>query len=83
MRYILLHSLIFLENLVRKPLQEKYDNPNLKKEIADKAKIIMNDLFKVIKNEENNEINQIMKNQKIQKQLNSKILTIFNDDLLI
>jgi len=82
MRYSLLHSLLFLENLVRKPLQEKYDNQKPKKELVDKAKIIMNDIFKVIKNEETNEITQIMKSQKIQKQLNSKILTIFNDDFI-
>ena len=82
MRYSLLHSLLFIENLVRKPLQEQYDTKKNNNEIAEKAKLILNDLFKVIKNEEINEITQIMKNKKIKKELNSKILTIFRDDFM-
>ena len=79
MRYSLFHSLIFLENIVRRPLQEKYDSKKSKKEIGEKAKIILNDIFKVIKID-NNEITQIMKNKKIQKELNSKIINIYKDD---
>ena len=86
MRYSLFHSLIFIENFVRKPLQEKYDSKTTKNEIAEKAKLILNDLFKVIKNEEESdeikEINQIMKKRKIQKELNSKILYIYKDDFI-
>ena len=81
MRYSLFHSLIFLENIVRRPLQEKYDLQS-KNEIKEKAKVILNDIFKVIKNEEMNEITQIMKNKKIQKELNSKILKIYKDDYI-
>ena len=81
MRYSLFHSLIFLENLVRKPLQEKYDiQQKSKKEIGEKAKLIFNDIFKVIKNEDNNEITEIMKKKKIRQELNSKYLTIYKDD---
>ena len=82
MRYSLFHSLIFLENIVRRPLQEKYDSKKSKKEIGEKAKIILNDIFKVIKIEDNNEITQIMKNKKIQKELNSKIINIYKDDFI-
>ena len=82
MRYSLFHSLIFLENIVRRPLQEKYDLKQSKNEMKEKAKIILNDIFKVIKNEEINEITQIMKNKKIQKELNSKILNIYKDDFM-
>lgn len=81
MRYSLLHSLLFIENIVRKPLQEQFEEKS-KVEMAEKAKIIFNDIIKVIKNEENNEITQIMKEKKIKKELNSKILTIFRDDFL-
>ena len=77
LRYSLFHSLIFIENLVRKPLQEQYDNKKSKKE---SAKIFFNEIFKVMKNEDNNEITQIMKNKKIKQELNSKIITIFKDD---
>jgi len=79
MRYSLFHSLIFIENLVRKPLQEKYAPKKNKKE---SAKIFFNEIFKVIKNEDNNEITQIMKNQKVKQELNNKIITIFKDDYL-
>jgi hypothetical protein len=48
MRYSLFHSLIFIENLVRKPLQEKFNEKKTKKE---SAKAILGDIFKVIKNE--------------------------------
>ena len=86
MRYSLFHSLIFIENFVRKPLQEKYDSKTTKKEITEKAKLILNDLFKVIKNEDESdeiqEINQIMKKRKIPKELNSKILYIYKDDFI-
>ena len=82
MRYSLFHSLIFLENIVRKPLQEKYDNKKSKKEIGEKAKVLLNDIFKVIKIEDNNEITQIMKNKKIKKELNSKIINIYKDDCI-
>jgi len=79
MRYSLFHSLLFIENLVRKPLQEKYDVKKSKKE---SAKMFFNEIFKVIKNEDNNEITQIMKNQKVEKELNTKIITIFKDDYM-
>ena len=79
MRYSLFHSLLFIENLVRKPLQEKYDPKKNKKE---SAKIFFNEIFKVIKNEDNNEITQIMKNQKVKQELNNKIITIFKDDYI-
>ena len=81
MRYSLLHYLLFIENIVRKPLQEQYDKKE-KKEISEKAKLILNDIYKVITNEEINEITQIMKHQKIKKELNSKILSIFKDDFI-
>ena len=42
----------------------------------------MSDIFKVMKIEDNNEITQIMKNNKIQKQLNSKIIHIHKDNFL-
>ena len=77
LRYSLFHSLIFIENLVRKPLQEQYDSKKSKKE---SAKIFFNEIFKVMKNEDNNEITQIMKNKKINQDLNRKIITIFKDD---
>ena len=80
MRYSLFHSLIFLDNIVRKPLQEKYDCMNEKK--TDKVKLFLSDIFKVIKNEEINEITQIMKNKKIKQELNSKYITIFKDDFI-
>ena len=76
MRYSLFHSLIFLENMVRRPLQEKYDYKEAKKEVTEKAKLILNDLFKV------NEINKIMKDRKIQKELNSRIINIYKDDFI-
>ena len=77
MRYSLFHSLLFIENLVRKPLQEKFDPKKNKK---DSTKLFFNEIFKVMKNEDNNEITQIMKNQKVKQELNNKILTIFKDD---
>ena len=77
MRYSLFHSLIFIENLVRKSLQEKFNEKKTKKE---SAKAILGDIFKVIKNESDNEITQIMKNKKIKQELNNKIITIFKDD---
>ena len=80
LRYSLFHSLIFLENIVRRPLQEKYDNNKPKKEISEKAKIILNDIFKIMKVEEDNEIDQIMKKKKIQKELNSKFINIYRDN---
>ena len=82
LRYSLFHSLMFLENIVRRPLQEKYDKNKSKKEIGEKAKIILSDIFKVMKIEDNNEITQIMKNNKIQKHLNSKIIHIHKDNFL-
>ena len=78
MRYSLFHSLLFIENLVRKPLQQKYDKKNKK----ESAKIFINEIFKVIKNEDNNEITQIMKNQKVKQELNNRIITIFKDDFM-
>jgi len=83
MRYSLFHSLIFLENIVRKPLQEKYDlQQKSKKEIGEKAKLIFGDIVKIIKNEEKNEITEIMKKKKVKQELNSKILTIYKDDYI-
>ena len=82
MRYSLFHSLIFIDNIVRKPLQEQYDSQTSKKEISEKAKHFLNGIFKIVKNEETNEITEIMKNQKIEKEINSKILTIFKDDYI-
>ena len=79
MRYSLFHSLLFIENLVRKPLQEKFDPKKNKK---DSTKLFFNEIFKVMKNEDNNEITQIMKNQKVKQELNSKIITIFKDDYI-
>ena len=79
MRYSLFHSLLFIENLVRKPLQEKFDPKKNKK---DSTKLFFNEIFKVMKNEDNNEITQIMKNQKVKQELNNKILTIFKDDYI-
>ena len=78
MRYSLFHSLLFIENLVRKPLQEKYD----KKTKKESAKVFFNEIFKVMKNEDSNEITQIMKTQKVKQELNNKILTIFKDDYM-
>ena len=77
MRYSLFHSLLFIENIVRKPLLHQYD---IKKNKKESAKIFFNEIFKVMKFEDNNEITQIMKNQKINQELNNKILTIFKDD---
>ena len=82
LRYSLFHSLIFLENIVRRPLQEKYDSKKSKKEIGEKAKVILNDIFKVIKIEDNNEITQNMKNKKKKKELNSKIINIYKYDCI-
>ena len=79
MRYSLFHSLLFIENLVRKPLQEKFDPKKNKK---DSTKLFFNEIFKVMKNEDNNEITQIMKNQKVKQELNNKIITIFKDDYI-
>ena len=77
MRYSLFHSLLFIENIVRKPLIHQYD---IKKNKKESAKIFFNEIFKVMKFEDNNEITQLMKNQKINQELNNKILTIFKDD---
>ena len=77
MRYSLFHSLLFIENIVRKPLLHQYD---IKKNKKESAKIFFNGIFKVMKFEDNNEITQLMKNQKINQELNNKILTIFKDD---
>ena len=79
MRYSLFHSLLFIENLVRKPLQEKFDPKKNKK---DSTKLFFNEIFKVMKNEDYNEITQIMKNQKVKQELNNKIITIFKDDYI-
>ena len=79
MRYSLFHSLLFIENLIRKPLQEKYDPKKNKKE---SAKVFFNEIFKVMKNEDNNEITQIMKNKKINQELNNKVITIYKDDYI-
>ena len=79
MRYSLFHSLLFIENLIRKPLQEKYDPKKNKKE---SAKVFFNEIFKVMKNEDNNEITQMMKNQKIMQELNNKVITIYKDDYI-
>ena len=77
MRYSLFHSLLFIENIVRKPLLHQYD---IKKNKKESTKIFFNEIFKVMKFEDNNEITQSMKNQKINQELNNKILTIFKDD---
>ena len=77
MRYSLFHSLLFIENIVRKPLVHQYD---IKKNKKESAKIFFNEIFKVMKFEDNNEITQIMKNQKIPQELNTKIITIFKDE---
>ena len=77
MRYSLFHSLLFIENIVRKPLIHQYD---IKKNKKESAKIFFNEIFKVMKFEDNNEITQIMKNQKIPQELNTKIITIFKDE---
>ena len=77
MRYSLFHSLLFIENIVRKPLVHQYD---IKKNKKESAKIFFNEIFKVMKLEDNNEITQIMKNQKIPQELNTKIITIFKDE---
>lgn len=77
MRYSLFHSLLFIENIVRKPLIHQYD---IKKNKKESAKIFFNEIFKVMKFEDNNEITQLLKNQKINQELNNKILTIFKDD---
>ena len=82
MRYSLFHSLLFIENIVRKPLQEQYDSKSSRKEISEITKHIFNNIFKIVKNEEINEVTQIMKDQKIDKEINSKILTIFKDDYI-
>ena len=50
MRYSLFHSLLFIENLVRKPLQEKFDPKKNKK---DSTKLFFNEIFKVMKIFEN------------------------------
>ena len=77
MRYSLFRSLLVIENIVRKPLIHQYD---IKKNKKESAKIFFNEIFKVMKFEDNNEITQLMKNQKINQELNNKILTIFKDD---
>ena len=77
MRYSLFHSLIFLENIVRKPLQEKFDFDFSGKK---KSKYFFTDLVKILKNEDLNEITQQMKTEGIKEQLESKILTIYKDN---
>ena len=77
MRYSLFHSLIFLENIVRKPLQEKFDLDGSEKK---KSNLFFSDIVKILKNEEFNEITQKMKNEGVKQKLDSKILTIYKDN---
>ena len=80
MRYRIFHSLTFLENIVRKPLLEQYDE-NIEKDTnkekkKDKAKGLFNDLFSGKGKNGENEVTNIIKKKKIKENLERKMITM-------
>ena len=76
LRYILTHSLLFIENIIRKPLREKHDE-----NINPKTKNFLKGFLSVIKNDEN-EINKYLNEQNYMNELNSKMIAFPKDEIV-
>ena len=76
LRFILTHSLLFIENIIRKPLREKHDE-----NINPKTKNFLKGFLSVIKNDEN-EINKYLNEQNYMNELNSKMIAFPKDEIV-
>ena len=76
LRYILTHSLLFIENIIRKPLREKHDE-----NINPKTKNFLKGFLSIIKNDEN-EINKYLNEQNYMNELNSKMIAFPKDEIV-
>ena len=74
--YILTHSLLFIENIIRKPLREKHDE-----NINPKTKNFLKGFLSIIKNDEN-EINKYLNEQNYMNELNSKMIAFPKDEIV-
>ena len=78
LRYSLTHSLIFIENIIRKPLREKHEE-----NINPKTKNLIQSFLSVIKeDDEMNEINKILKEQNYINELNCKMIAFPKEDIV-
>ncbi len=78
LRYSLTHSLLFIENIIRKPLREKHEE-----NINPKTKNLIQSFLSVIKeDDEMNEINQILKEQNYINELNCKMIAFPKEDIV-
>ena len=76
LRFILTHSLLFIENIIRKPLREKHDE-----NINPKTKNFLKGFLSIIKNDEN-EINKYLNEQNYMNELNSKMIAFPKDEIV-
>ena len=78
LRYSLTHSLLFIENIIRKPLREKHEE-----NINPKTKNLIQSFLSVIKeDDEMNEINKILKEQNYINELNCKMIAFPKEDIV-
>ena len=78
LRYSLTHSLLFIENIIRKPLREKHDE-----NINPKTKNLLQSFLSVIKeDDEMNEINKILKEKNYMNELNARIIAFPKEEII-
>jgi hypothetical protein len=84
LRVSVCHALTFLEHIVRRPIQEKYnedfEKDNNKEKIKVKAKGLFNDILSAVGKNDENEITNIVKKQKIKESLDRKMITMDYDN---
>jgi hypothetical protein len=84
LRVSVCHALTFLEHIVRRPIQEKYnedfEKDNNKEKIKVKAKGLFNDILSAVGKNDENEITNIVKKQKIKESLDRKLITMDYDN---
>ena len=78
LRYSLTHSLLFIENIIRKPLREKHDE-----NINPKTKNLLQSFLSVIKeDDEMDEINKILKEKNYINELNARIIAFPKEEII-
>ena len=83
LRVNVFHAITFLEYIVRKPIQEKYneelEKDKSKEKIKQKAKVLFNEFLSAVGKNDENEITNIVKKQKIKESLDRKLIKMDYD----